>query len=174
MTARNNIPGVGLSVGEVVALYESPEDPGAGWVKHHVELTEEDTAPYLYMHSGSGPMNPSHAAWIRDVESRGAEVVWASRWGQLANRKFAPLIGLDPLPCGTDRYPPRMSESGQGWVYRALSRGYNGRPVVWVARDASAFDTGTRGLRVTVSTRSGVGLGPAEIEQMETFVSRWI
>lgn len=167
---------VGLSIGDVFALYDPPKDPNAGWVEHRVEVTEEDVRGHLHMRAGARTMwvNPTHADWVLGLQDRGVEVVWASRWGQLANQKIAPLLSLDPLPCITDRYPPRLREGGQDWVYRALRTGYSGRPTIWVAHDAEAYDTGARGRRVTVSTRSGVGLEAAEMEQVEGFIDRWI
>jgi hypothetical protein len=48
---------------------------------------------------GEGPLryHPGHGDWIREVTAV-ADLRWASAWGGEANDRYAPKLGIDPLP----------------------------------------------------------------------------
>ena len=51
------------------------------------------------MFAGEEPVRvcAGHGDWLRELGSR-FSLVWATAWGEDANRRLAPLLGLDPLP----------------------------------------------------------------------------
>jgi HAD domain in Swiss Army Knife RNA repair proteins len=57
----------------------------------------------LRIGAGGGPVqlivNPEAGIWLQKLaRDTGAELVWATRWNDLANEHVAPLIGLPKLP----------------------------------------------------------------------------
>jgi hypothetical protein len=46
---------------------------------------------------------PGHAAWIRELAAA-ADLWWATGWGENANERYLPLLGVDPLPVVS--FPP--------------------------------------------------------------------
>jgi hypothetical protein len=49
--------------------------------------------------AGEGPERycPAHAQWIRELAAA-AELWWATGWGENANERYLPMLGVDPLP----------------------------------------------------------------------------
>jgi HAD domain in Swiss Army Knife RNA repair proteins len=50
-------------------------------------------------------VNPGHGDWLRELAAE-FTLVWATAWEQEANRRLAPLLGLDPLPVIRMPAPP--------------------------------------------------------------------
>ncbi|WP_238016958.1 hypothetical protein KZZ52_45660 [Dactylosporangium sp. AC04546] len=48
---------------------------------------------------GEGPVRycRAHAGWVRELAAA-AELWWATGWGEHANTRFPPLLGVPPLP----------------------------------------------------------------------------
>jgi hypothetical protein len=105
----------------------------------------------------------------------GCQLVWATTWGDEANKVLAPRLGLPDLPVldlsGHDHDPP----PGVHWKTSALVRWAAGRPFAWL--DDEIFDADRRwiadhhpapALAHRVDAR--LGLIPADFE----VVRRWL
>lgn len=68
-----------------------------------------------------------HGGWLRELADR-FELVWASAWGDKANRLLAPLLGLPELPFV--EFPP-VPFSPLDKV-PAVARFVGPRPAVWI------------------------------------------
>ena len=53
----------------------------------------------LVLFAGEEPVrvHPGHGGWLRELAAE-FTLVWATAWEEEANRRLAPLLGLDPLP----------------------------------------------------------------------------
>jgi hypothetical protein len=78
----------------------------------------------------SGPVqlivNPETGIWLRKLaHDTGAELVWATRWNDLANEHVAPLANLPVLPyVTTPVYPRPKAPAVLEWAA--------GRPFAWI------------------------------------------
>lgn len=91
-----------------------------GWVM----VARPDGGPFIF---NGRPvwLNLNHGRKLSEVAERtGAELAWASRWHELANRLVAAVIGLPPLPviwCDPER---GKADSVIPWT--------QGRPFAWL------------------------------------------
>lgn len=71
------------------------------------------------------------AAWLKDLISRGTEVVWATNGLMEASDEIAPALGRPPLSTavvsGNEAY-----ENPSDWKSTHLARQFDGRPLLWV------------------------------------------
>ena len=68
-----------------------------------------------------------HAAWLRELTAT-FDLVWASAWGEAANRLICPLFGLPPFPVvALPSAPFAPSEK-----LAAITRFVGDRPTAWV------------------------------------------
>jgi hypothetical protein len=83
-------------------------------------------------------LHPGHGALLtRLAEQTGLELVWGTTWGESANQRIAPAIGLPELPVipfddeldfeGALAY----WRPGGSWKYPAVARYAAGRPLAW-------------------------------------------
>jgi hypothetical protein len=68
-----------------------------------------------------------HGDWLRELGSR-FSLVWATAWGEEANRRLAPLLGLDPLP--VIPFPP-LPFPPEGKL-PAVSHYVGAQPLAWI------------------------------------------
>jgi hypothetical protein len=68
-----------------------------------------------------------HAAWLRELMAR-YEIVWATGWGDEANRLIAPVLELPPLP--VIRFPPVPFHPRE--KVPAIDAYVGARPAVWI------------------------------------------
>ncbi len=66
-------------------------------------------------------------SWIRDLASVG-DVWWATGWGADANRLYAPMLGIQPLP--VVRFPP-VPFPPEAKI-PAIAAAVGDRPVAWI------------------------------------------
>lgn len=110
----------------------------------------------------------AHGGWITGLGSR-YELVWASAWGDEANRLLGPLLGLPRLPCV--RFPP--VPFAPELKVPAIAAHVGNRPAAWVddlipaAAYAWARSRATPTLLVEVDP--AVGLTRATVDRLE----RW-
>lgn len=71
------------------------------------------------------------AVWARDLVEQGVTVVWATTWQHAANEYFAGPLGLPELPVAV-RGEGRWWADSATWKSQALSRQFDGRPLLWV------------------------------------------
>ncbi|QFZ19336.1 HAD domain-containing protein [Saccharothrix syringae] len=70
-----------------------------------------------------------------------ADLVWATTWGEEANRVLAPRLGLPPLPVLTWPDPTPLDRwHGLHHKTRALTAQANGRPFAWVDDEITDAD----------------------------------
>ncbi len=69
----------------------------------------------------------AHGGWIAELADR-YDVVWATAWGELANRLLGPLLGLPRFPVVPFPDPPFPAEA----KVPAVDRLVGGRPAAWV------------------------------------------
>jgi hypothetical protein len=79
-------------------------------------------------------LNPAHGPALLHLANRtGAELVWATSWGERANAVIGPAIGLPPLPVIDFAGP--LADTGPQWKFLAVARYSYGRPLAWVDDD---------------------------------------
>ena len=86
-------------------------DPGlfeqlraAGW---HADRVPDDPAdPHARFRR---VLNPGWGLALRGLADLGAELVWATGWGDGANRHIGPLLGLPPLPVAPAKHGSKAS-----------------------------------------------------------------
>ena len=64
-------------------------------------------------------VNAGHGDWLRELAAE-FSLVWATAWGEEANRRLAPLLGLDPLPVIPMPAPPFPPAAHTWAVTRAV------------------------------------------------------
>ncbi len=69
----------------------------------------------------------AHADWIRELATVGT-LMWATGWGESANERYLPLLGLEPLP--VVRFPPVPFEPEL--KVPALDAVAGNRPAAWI------------------------------------------
>jgi hypothetical protein len=67
------------------------------------------------------------------AEDTGLELVWATSWGDDANRLVGKAIGLPQLPVVTFAGP--HADTGPDWKFAAVGRFAYGRPLAWFDDD---------------------------------------
>ncbi len=92
------------------------------------------------------PVPPGHVQlgkWIKPELGKevvtliqaGAHVAWSSTWGEYANERIAPLLGLPPLPviefANHNGDPEDEHWMEQGWKFPAVLNYVAGRPLLW-------------------------------------------
>ena len=79
-------------------------------------------------------LNPAHGAALLAIADRtGAELIWATSWGQRANAIVAPAIGLPRLPVIDFAGP--LADTGPEWKFPAVARHCYNRPLAWLDDD---------------------------------------
>jgi hypothetical protein len=86
-----NVPIVLLDLDGVLNPFAAPVCPDG--YREHVFFEGEQPARYC----------PEHAGWIRDLAAAG-ELWWVTGWGEHANRRYLPMLGVSALP--VVRLPP--------------------------------------------------------------------
>lgn len=123
-------------------------------------------------------LNHRHGVWLKALMQAGAELVWATSWGELANTWIGPRLDLPVLP--VIEFPNQAP--GFGWSPKVgpLRRYAGDRPLAWLedtlggrepgwAQDRSHHD-GIPTLVVRVDP--GLGLQLAHIDQVLTWFDR--
>ncbi|MEU8663847.1 hypothetical protein [Actinoplanes philippinensis] len=114
---------------------------------------------------------PAHGAWIRELAAAG-ELWWATGWGEHANERFLPVLGVDPLP--VVRFPPVPFEPELKVPAVDLVTG--DRPAAWIDDNHT-----TRGLRwaaarpaptLLVSIDPAVGWTRSDIDHVLDWAAR--
>ncbi|WP_166659296.1 HAD domain-containing protein [Labedaea rhizosphaerae] len=99
-----------------------------GFVEHRYRLSRWRRA------TASVWLNPAHgAALLALADVTGAELVWATSWGDRANVVIGPAIGLPRLP--VIDFAGSLADSGPDWKFRAVARHCYGRPLAWLDDD---------------------------------------
>lgn len=79
-------------------------------------------------------LNPAHGpALLGLAERTGAELVWATAWGQRANLVIGPAVGLPELP--VIEFVSRGLFTDEQWKFAAVARFAYDRPLVWFDDD---------------------------------------
>jgi hypothetical protein len=124
-------------------------------------------------------------AWVNDLATR-FDVVWATSWENAANTVFAPAVGLGQyqVAVSSAENPPRFGHVVNGdlaaWKSTVLAGRYHRRPLVWIDDMAAPHrhhiwrhpddDEHT----LVVVPDPDIGLGPADIAEVETFLARYM
>ena len=105
-----------------------------------------------------------HGDWLRELGSR-FSLVWATAWGEEANRRLAPLLGLDPLP--VIPFPP-LPFPPEGKL-PAVSHYVGAQPLAWIddaLTPAAHTWAATRAVpTLLLDIDPAVGLTRAEVDQ---------
>ncbi len=95
-------------------------------------------------------LNPTHGRRLRELASL-YELVWATTWGEDANRLIAPILGL-PVDLPVIGLPqPRVLMSGRSWKAEVIAEWCGGRPFAWFDDEIN------RPTRTWLASRSRVG-----------------
>jgi hypothetical protein len=70
---------------------------------------------------------PAHGGWIRELVAAG-ELWWATGWGENANERYLPLLGVEPLPVVP--FPPVPFEPEL--KVPAVDAVVGSRPAAWI------------------------------------------
>jgi hypothetical protein len=140
----------------------------------------------LRISAGGGPVqlivNPEICVLLQLLaRDTGAELVWATRWNDLANEHVAPLIGLPKLPYVVtpswfrpDPLVPSRAESQLKAPYVIQWSG--GRPLVWFDDEEPELAAAKRlaapgQLFRGVLTEPGIGLTVPHIDEARAWLS---
>lgn len=115
--------------------------------------------------------SPGIGAALRAVHERtGCELIWATRWNDLANRVFGPLMGLPELPQAPTHPALGKPETILPWLGH--------RPFVWLDDEQYVIDAANAspyGAGVKVS--AGVGVRQGHLDEAENkltwLMSQW-
>lgn len=108
------------------------------------ELTPEGDQTYRVA------LNPDHGTRLRDLASI-YELVWATTWGEDANRLIAPILGIpDNLPV-IDLPQPSVLMSRRSWKTEVIADWCGDRPFVWFDDEIN------RPTRIWLANRGGLG-----------------
>ncbi|WP_133908644.1 hypothetical protein [Actinophytocola oryzae] len=81
-------------------------------------------------------LNPAHGAALLGLAERtGAELAWATSWGQDANATVGAALGLPALPV----VDVRAYDGHPDWKYGAVGRFARDRPLAWLDDDFDLF-----------------------------------
>ncbi|HEY1674487.1 MAG TPA: HAD domain-containing protein [Streptosporangiaceae bacterium] len=119
-----------LDVDGVLNPFAAPAPP-PGFAAHELFAGEEPVR-----------VCAGHGDWLRELGSR-FSLVWATAWGEEANRRLAPLLGLRPLPV-IPMPPVPFPPEGK---LPAVSQYVGTQPLAWLD------DALTPGARAWASTR---------------------
>jgi hypothetical protein len=116
---------------------------------------------------GEGPERycVGHGGWIRELAAVG-ELWWATGWGENANERYLPLLGVAPLP--VVRFPP--VPFAPELKVPAVAAVVGDRPVAWI--DDNHTQTGRRWAAersaptLLVSVDPAVGWTRADVDQV--------
>lgn len=135
-------PVVALDFDGVLNIFPKGTPP-AGFTAHTftVAAGQWPTSPFLRdlpddQRDVTVTMNPAmHGQWIRDLQTAGVTVVWATTWQEAAVEFINPILGADiPVAVSTVTDPPRWDElSNQiAWKANILLRQFKGRPICFI------------------------------------------
>ncbi|MGI5214846.1 HAD domain-containing protein [Plantactinospora sp. CA-290183] len=144
-----------------------------GYLPHHYD----GPSPTGAQVTGVIWLHPQHGAWLRELADQGADLVWCTSWGQLANSWLALRLGLP-----TDLPVIDVGEGGGVRFGRQPKLGplyrYTGqRPVVVLDDEIGGKDPDEATRRTAAGTPTllvpidpGIGLQRAHIDQVATWL----
>ena len=116
--------------------------PAEGYQFHELTPTGDQTYTVA--------LNTTHGRRLRELASL-YELVWATTWGEDANRLIAPILGLPvDLPV-IDLPQPRLLMSGRSWKAEVIAEWCDDRPFAWFDDEIN------RPTRTWLASRSRVG-----------------
>jgi hypothetical protein len=121
-------------------------------------------------------LNPAHGGMLRDLaHGAGADLVWATYWGEEANTWVSPTVGL-PTDLPHVPIPECDDESTVGeWKALHVARWATGRPFVWFEDEldvpAALAGIGLPSPHLVVTVDAGAGLSPDDIERARTWLA---
>jgi hypothetical protein len=98
--------------------------------------------------------HPAHGDWIRELAGVG-DLWWATGWGENANDRYVPLLGVGPLP--VVRFPP--VPFAPELKVPAIHAAVGSRPAAWI--DDNHTDAGRRWAAARRSPTLLVPIDPA-------------
>jgi hypothetical protein len=102
-------------------------------------------------------LRPAHGAWLRRL-ARDFDLVWATAWGEAANRHLCPVFGLPALP--VIEFPPVPFEPRE--KVPAIRAYVGDRAVAWiddvVTREARAWATSRAAPTLLIDVDPATGL----------------
>lgn len=141
-----------LDVDGVLNPYAAPACP-PGYTEHALFAGEEPVR-----------VCAAHGQWLQELAAR-FELVWATAWGDNANRLLAPLLGLASLPV-VGFPPPPFSPQDK---LTAIRRFAQNRPLVWIddqlAHEAHAWAARRSTPALLISIEPAEGLTRPVIDQ---------
>jgi hypothetical protein len=113
-------------------------------------------------------VSPDHRAWLQTL-SESFELVWASTWGEAANRVYGEILGLEKIPV-----IPLVDLPRAGTRKLAAVDGYVGdRALAWVDDelydDAQIWARGRSAPTLLVRTLGAVGLTRGDVDRLLAF-----
>ena len=112
-----------------------------------------------------------HREWLQNL-SEFFELVWASTWGEAANRVYGEIHGLETLPVVPLKDLPRTGTR----KLAAVDRYVGDRPLAWVDDelydDAQAWAHARPARTLLVRTRAAVGLTTGDVDRLLTFAAQ--
>jgi hypothetical protein len=116
-------------------------------------------------------IRPDHREWLRTL-SKHFEPVWASTWGEAANRVYGEIHGLETLPVIPLKDLPRTGTR----KLAAVDRYAGDRPLAWVDDelydDAHGWAQARPARTLLVRTRAAVGLTADDVDRLLTFAAQ--
>jgi hypothetical protein len=147
-----------VDIDGVLNPYGAPGPP-PGFVEHELFAGEEPVRVWA-----------GHGDWLRELGSR-FSLVWATAWGEEANRRLAPLLGLDPLP--VIPFPP-LPFPPEGKL-PAVSQYVGAQPLAWIddalTPEAHAWAAHRAAPTLLLDIDPAAGLTRAEVDQCLTWAS---
>lgn len=122
---------VAVDVDGVIAVDPESADgveelAGKGYERHEFDRPGSDGQPVR----GSVWLRAEHGAWLRELAERGAELVWATSWNQVAADWLAPRLGLPVMP--VIEVPDWGARFGWSAKRDPIHQWVGGRPLAWI------------------------------------------
>jgi hypothetical protein len=148
-----------IDVDGVLRCYHQHDGTHPGWERHSLAVDGEEFTLHL------NPLGRELPAW---AALTGAELAWATMWGQQANTYLSPLLGLGELPVVPP--PPWLRSKASVAVPWT-----GGRPFVWFdddehERNTAAFLARAPCLMVEVDREEG--LQQHHLDQAQAWLAR--